>query len=350
VPPQIDAGELQLLYVAPERVLQEETLAFLWPPAGRADRHRRGALRVAWGHDFRQDYLALDQLRRAFPGVPRMALTATADPRTRDDIAQRLALDDPRASSSGFDRPNIRYGWKPKPTPRAQLQKFLAARRGEAGIVYCLSRKSVEQTAAWLAAQGFDALPYHAGLPADVRAAQPGALPARRCRDHGGHHRVRHGHRQAGRALRRAPRPAEEHRGLLPGDRPRRSRRRTAGRGVDDLRPAGRGAAVADDGQSQADERHKRIEQDKLHALLGWCEITRCRRAALLGYFGETHPGDCGNCDICLDPPHTWDGTEAAQKLLSCVYRTGQRFGAGHVIDVLRGATRTRSASTGTSS
>jgi ATP-dependent DNA helicase RecQ len=334
---QIETGELELLYVAPERLLQEETLAFLSRRPVALIAIDEAHCVSAWGHDFRQDYLALDQLRQRFPGVPRLALTATADQRTRDDIVARLALDDPLCFIEGFDRPNIRYRVEGKTDPRSQLRRFLADHTGEAGIVYCLSRRSVEQTAAWLVEHGVDALPYHAGLAPDVRA----------------HHQSR----------------------FLREDGVVMVATIAFGMGIDkpDVRfvvhldlpksleayyqetgRAGRDGAPAEAwmiyglqdvvrlsqmmAQSQAEERHKRIEQEKLHALLGWCELTRCRRAALLGYFGESHPGGCGNCDVCLEAPRTWDGTEAARKLLSCVYRTGQRFGAGQVIDVLRGA------------
>jgi ATP-dependent DNA helicase RecQ len=334
---RIEQGELQLLYVAPERVLQAETLAFLSRQPIALIAIDEAHCVSAWGHDFRQDYLALDQLRDRFPGVPRMALTATADQRTRDDIVQRLALSRPQCFVEGFDRPNIRYRVEAKADARAQLRRFLADHAGEAGIVYCLSRRSVEQTAAWLVAQGVDALAYHAGLPAEVRAANQ----ARFLRDDAV---VMVATIAFGMGI---DKPDVRFVAHLDLPKSIEAYYQETGR-------AGRDGAAAEAwmiyglqdvvrlsqmmSQGQAEERQKRIEQEKLHALLGWCEVTRCRRAALLGYFGEAHPGDCGNCDICLDPPRTWDGTEAAQKLLSCVYRTGQRFGAGQVIDVLRGA------------
>jgi len=334
---EIDRGTLQLLYVAPERLLQPETLAFLAARPTALIAIDEAHCVSAWGHDFREDYLALDQLGDRFPGVPRMALTATADPRTREDIVLRLALDAPQRFVEGFDRPNIRYSVEIKTEPRAQLQQFLASRRHESGIVYCMSRKGVETTAEWLVGRGFNALPYHAGLPAETRAANQ----TRFLRDEAvimvatiafgmgidkpdvrfvAHldlpKSVEAYYQETGRAGRDGA-PAEAWMVYGLQDVVRLSQMLT---------------------QSQADERHKRIEQEKLQALLGWCEITRCRRAALLAYFGEDHPGPCGNCDVCLNPPHTWNGTVAAQKLLSCVYRTGQRFGAGHIIDVLRGA------------
>lgn len=333
---QIDAGALDLLYVAPERLLQEDTLEFLAAQPTALIAIDEAHCVSAWGHDFREDYLALDRLRDRFPGVPRMALTATADPRTREDIVARLALDDPARFVEGFDRPNIRYTVESKRDPRAQLERFLAARRGESGIVYCLARRSVDATAAWLVERGFDALPYHAGLDAQVRAANQ----ARFLRDDAV---VMVATIAFGMGIDKPDVRFVAHLDLPKSMEAYYQETGRAGRdgdpadawmiyGLQDVVRLSQMAA-----QSQADERHKRIEQEKLHALLGWCEITRCRRAALLGYFGEPHPGNCGNCDVCLDPPATWDGTEAAQKVLSCVYRTGQRFGAGHVIDVLRG-------------
>ncbi|MFU8814960.1 MAG: DNA helicase RecQ [Pseudomonadales bacterium] len=334
---QIHTGELQLLYVAPERILQEDTLAFLanYPVSVIAIDEAHCV--SSWGHDFRQDYLALNRLKHTFPGVPRMALTATADPRTREDIVARLELDAPLRFVDGFDRPNIRYRVAIKTDPKRQLREFLESRRGESGIVYCLSRRSVDATASALAERGFTALPYHAGLPAEVRAEHQGRFlredavvmvatiafgmgidkPDVRFVAHMDLPKsVEAYYQETGRAGRDG-RPADAW--MIYG-----------------LQDVVRLSQMV--GQSQAEEMHKRTEQEKLYALLGWCEITRCRRAALLGYFGEEAPAACGNCDICLEPPATWDGTERAQMLLSCVYRTGQRFGAGHVIDVLRGA------------
>ena len=334
---QIESAELELLYVAPERILQAETLGFLM-------RNRVSLIAIdeahcvsAWGHDFRQDYLALDQLRDAFPGVPRMALTATADPRTREDIVARLALADPERFVAGFDRPNIRYTVTGKHNPKGQLEAFLADHRGEAGIVYCLARRSVEATAAWLAERGFTALPYHAGLPADVRARHQ----ARFLREEGV---IMVATIAFGMGI---DKPDVRFVAHLDLPKSVESYYQETGRAGRDGEPAeawmiyGLQDVVRLSqmmSQSEAGEQHKRIEREKLQGLLGWCEVTSCRRAALLKYFGEDHPGSCGNCDVCLSPPATWDGTEAAQKVLSCVYRTGQRFGAAHVIDVLRGA------------
>ena len=221
------AGKLDLLYVAPERLLTPRCLELL-----AASRLALFAIDEAhcvsqWGHDFRPEYLQLAVLRERFPGVPRIALTATADPHTRDEILARLELDAARVFVSSFDRPNIRYTIVDKAEPRAQLLRFIRDEHpGEAGIVYCLTRRKVDETAGMARGRGRDgaAVPRRHGRRRARRA--PGPLPARGRRGDGGHHRVRHGHRQAGRAVRRASRPAEEHRGLLPGDRPRRPRRR----------------------------------------------------------------------------------------------------------------------------
>ena len=333
---RIESSELQLLYVAPERILQEETLAFLrrFPVALIAIDEAHCV--SAWGHDFRQDYLCLNRLKEAFPGVPRMALTATADARTREDIVQRLELDGPARFIEGFDRPNIRYAVESKTSPKAQLDRFLAAHRDEPGIVYCLSRRSVDETARWLVERGVKALPYHAGLPSHVRSDHQ----SRFLREDGV---VIVATIAFGMGI-----DKPDVRFVVHMDLPKsvEAYYQETGRAGRDGEPAEawmiyglqdvvRLSQMVN--QSQAQDEQKRIEQEKLHALLGWCEVTRCRRAALLSYFGETHPGECGNCDVCLAPPRTWDGTTAAQKLLSCVYRTGQRFGAGHVIDVLRG-------------
>ena len=330
-------GRLDLLYLAPERLLQEETLALL-----RAARPALFAIDEAhcvsqWGHDFRQDYLGLAVLGERFPSVPRLALTATADSRTRHEIVDRLALKRPARFVSGFDRPNIRYAVEIKAgNANEQLARFLEPHRGEAGIVYCLSRRKTEAVAERLRQSGYQALSYHAGLP----AAQRTEAQARFLRQEGvvivatvafglgidkpdvrfvAHvdlpKSVEAYYQETGRAGRDGE-PAQAW--MIYG-----------------LQDVVRLRQMVD--ESVADERHKRIERSRLDALLGWCEITTCRRQALLRYFGDELPAPCGNCDTCLAPPRTWDGTVAAQKLMSCIVRTGARFGAGHVIDVLRG-------------
>ena len=327
---------LDLLYLAPERLLQEETLALLANVPLAVIAIDEAHCVSQWGHDFRQDYLGLNILRERFPGVPRMALTATADALTRREILARLELNGAKQFISGFDRPNIRYTVRAKADANAQLLAFLEERRGEAGIVYAMTRKKVEATAQLLAERRFIALPYHAGLPAHERTEHQGRFlyedgvvivatiafgmgidkPDVRFVAHVDLPKsVEAYYQETGRAGRDGE-PAEAW--MVYG-----------------LQDVVRLRQMVD--QSEAGEEHKRIERAKLDALLGWCEVTTCRRRALLEHFGDGLAKDCGNCDICLTPPQTWDGTEEAQKLLSCVYRTGQYFGAGHVIDVLRG-------------
>jgi ATP-dependent DNA helicase RecQ len=280
----------------------------------------------------------LHALKDWFPGVPRLALTATATPPTRAEIVERLELADPAVFVSSFDRPNIRYLVQSKTDARRQLLQFLESRRGEAGIVYCLSRAKTEKIAALLREHGFDALPYHAGLSAEERAANQRRFLADEAVivvatiafgmgiDKPDVRFVAHldlpksveaYYQETGRAGRDgAPADAWMVYGLQDAVQ---------------LRQLVEG--------SEAGEAHKRNERRKLDALLGWCEVTTCRRRPLLEYFGEPVRDDCGNCDNCLQPPQTFDGTEAARKLLSAVYRTGQSFGAAHVVDVLLGNT-----------
>ncbi len=334
---QLLAGELDLLYVAPERLLTGRFLSLL-------ERARIALFAIdeahcvsQWGHDFRPEYRQLTVLHERWPDIPRIALTATADAPTRREIAERLALEDARQFVSSFDRPNLRYRVVHKDGGGVrQLLDFLASHRGESGIVYAFSRKRVESVAEQLQIAGIDALPYHAGMEASLRAAnqrrflqQDGIVmvatiafgmgidkPDVRFVAHVDLPKSIEGYYQeTGRAGRDGA-ASEVWLSYGLGD-------------VVNLRQLIQ--------QGEAGEERKRLELGKLDALLGYCESTQCRRQALLGWFGEPHPGACGNCDNCLEPPRSWDGTEAARKALSCVYRTGQRFGAGHLIDVLRG-------------
>ena len=334
-----ESGQLDLLYVAPERIMQESTLSMLHGCEVCLIAIDEAHCVSSWGHDFRQDYLELNRLRDAFPGVPRMALTATADARTRADIVARLALDAHVEFVGGFDRPNINYSVQPKTDAKAQLLKFLGNHTGEAGIVYCLSRKSVEATAEWLHVRGFDALPYHAGLDAQTRTDHQ----ERFLRDDAV---VMVATIAFGMGIDKPDVRFVAHLDLPKSIEAYYQETGRAGRDgepadawmVYGLQDVVRLSRMVE--ESDADADHKRIERAKLDGLLGWCEVTTCRRRHLLAYFGEQQDSDCGNCDVCEHPPATWDGTEAAQKVLSCVYRTEQRFGAGHVIDVLRGQAR----------
>lgn len=333
---RLEAGEVQLLYIAPERLVQPRTRSLLAGIPLAMIAIDEAHCVSQWGHDFRQDYLALDELRELFPGVPRLALTATATPIVREEIIERLALNEPAVFVSPFDRPNIRYLVQPKTDGRRQLGEFLHGHAGETGIVYCLSRKKVERIAASLRQAGLNALPYHAGLSAETRA------------DH--QHRFLTGDAVIivatiafGMGIDRPDVRFVAHLDLPKNIEAYYQETGRAGRDgepaeawmIYGLQDVVRLRQMVDD--SDADEERKRHDRQKLDALLGWCEVTECRRRPLLGYFGDDHPEPCGNCDNCLTPPATWDGTEAAQKLLSAVYRTGQRFGAAHVVDVLLG-------------
>lgn len=336
---RLRAGEIELLYVAPERVVQPATQALLQSVGLSIIAIDEAHCVSQWGHDFRQDYLALDQLGELFPGVPRMALTATATPRTRREIVTRLALRDPQVFVSSFDRPNIRYAVRPKTDGRRQLLRFLAGRESQAGIVYCLSRKKVEATVEWLNAESFTALPYHAGLSAETRARN-------QRRFLGDDAVIVVATIAFGMGI---DKPDVRFVAHLDLPKSLESYYQETGRAGRDGEPADawmvyglqdvvRLRQIAD--ESAAEEQYKRHERQKLDALLGWCETASCRRQPLLEYFGDSlGPGrdGCGNCDVCLDPPRTRDGTEAAQKLLSAVYRSRQRFGAAHVVDILLG-------------
>ena len=332
-------GKLDLVYVSPERLLSPYFTHLL----GKAERHGLALFAIdeahcvsQWGHDFRPEYLKLGFLHERYPAVPRIALTATADETTRQDILANLQLGNARVFIDSFDRPNIRYRIVEKANARAQLSAFLRAEHaGEAGIVYCLSRRKVEETAAFLCAEGLRALAYHAGMDTPDRERNQAAFQ----REDGV---VMVATIAFGMGI---DKPDVRFVAHLDLPKSIEGYYQETGRAGRDGLPADAWMAygLADVVQqrrmiveSPADERHKRVASAKLDALLGLCETSACRRQRLLAYFGEGS-GPCGNCDTCLDPPQTWDGTEAVRKALSCVYRTGQRFGAGHVIDVLMG-------------
>ncbi|MDD5214360.1 MAG: DNA helicase RecQ [Methylococcales bacterium] len=341
---QLQNNELDLLYIAPERLAISTTLDFL------------KSLKIAlfaideahcvsqWGHDFRVDYLNLSILHKQFPDIPRIALTATADERTRLEIRQRLQLENAPLYISGFDRPNIRYTIVQKETGKEKQQMLDFIRKhheGEVGIVYCLSRKKVDAVAEWLNEKGIKALPYHAGLSTDVRQKnqqqflmQEGIVivatiafgmgidkPNVRFVAHLDLPKsVEAYYQETGRAGRDG----------LPSNA-------WMAYGLSDIVILKKWIA-----QSEADEVHKQLENYKLDSMLALCEQVHCRRQTLLQYFGETLEQPCGNCDCCVNPPKTWDGTIAAQQALSCIFRTGQRFGVSYLIDVLQGVQNER--------
>ncbi|MFT3818400.1 MAG: DNA helicase RecQ [Rubrivivax sp.] len=338
------AGRLVMLYAAPERLLTPRFLAML------DSLHERGRLSLfaideahcvsQWGHDFREDYLGLSALHERYADVPRLALTATADAHTRADMVERLALRDAKLFISSFDRPNIRYTIVEKDEPKQQLLRFLRdEHEGDAGIVYCQSRKKVEELATWLSAQGVPALPYHAGLDADVRRRHQDRF----LREDG---LVMVATIAFGMGIDKPDVRFVAHLDLpknIEGYYQETGRAGRDGQSADAWMAYGLADVVnqrrmIDEGE--AEEEFKRLQRAKLDALLALAEAHDCRRVRLLAYFGE-ESRPCGNCDNCLHPPATWDATEAARKLLSCIYRfrqvTGLSFGAGHLIDVLRG-------------
>jgi len=333
---RMHSGDLDMLYIAPERLMQSGTLDWLKQFQISLIAIDEAHCVSQWGHDFRQDYLLLNQLTETFPEVPRMALTATATPKTRDEIVHNLALSKPEIFVSSFDRPNIRYSVAPKNDAKKQLIRFLVTYKEESGIVYCLSRKKVDSMAEWLCTRGLTALPYHAGLDAKTRSENQ----ERFLREDGV---IMVATVAFGMGIDKPDVRFVAHLDLPGSMEAYYQETGRAGRDgetaeawmIYGLNDVVQRSQMVD--QSQAADEYKRNERAKLDSLLGWCEVTSCRRQSLLGYFGEMQPQPCGNCDTCLTTPKTWDATEAAQKLLSCVYRTGQRFGAGHVLDVLRG-------------
>ena len=329
-------GELDLLYVAPERLLTQRCLELIDQSSIALFAIDEAHCVSQWGHDFRPEYRQLSILHERWPRVPRIALTATADAPTRREIIERLALEDAEVFISSFDRPNIRYTVVPKDEPKRQLADFLAAHEGESGIVYCLTRKKVDETALWLQGQGVDALPYHAGMDGNARAANQ----RRFLREDGV---VMVATIAFGMGI---DKPDVRYVAHLDLPRSIEGYYQETGRAGRDGEPAdawlayGLADVVAQGqliGLGESSEERKRLERRKLEALVGYCETTRCRHQALLAVFGEEHPGHCGACDNCLNPPQVWDGTTAAQKALSAIIRTGQRFGVVHLIKILRG-------------
>jgi ATP-dependent DNA helicase RecQ len=333
---QLLGGELDLLYVAPERLTTPGFQHLLRDIPIALFAIDEAHCVSQWGHDFRPEYRDLARITELFPGVPRIALTATADAVTREDIIERLGLGEARVFSASFDRPNISYTIAERSNQKTQLLDLLKRHKGESGIVYCLSRNKVERTAEWLNGAGIRALPYHAGMDGKIRSANQDAflneddlclvatvafgmgidkpdvryvahldLPSS----------IEAYYQETGRAGRDGL-PAEAWMSYGLNDASQRRRMIAEG---------------------NAPEEIKRIEQGKLNALLGVCESVGCRRQAILAHFGEVHPGNCGNCDTCLSPVDSWDGTEAAITALAAIYRTGQRFGAAHIVDVLVG-------------
>ncbi len=339
---ELKTGKLDLLYIAPERLLSEQMLNLL------------GQVRLAlfaideahcvsqWGHDFRREYQQLSRLQERFPKVPRIAMTATADQRTREEIIDQLDLHGAATYINSFDRPNIRYTINEQTNGREQLLRFIQLEHaGDAGIVYCLSRRKVEDVASWLCEKGYVALPYHAGLSDEYRQQN----------------QQRFLHEDGiiivatiafGMGIDKPDVRFVAHLNLPKSIEAYYQETGRAGRdgqsasawmsyGLQDVIKLRQMMH-----ESDADEQYKRVSHYKLESMLGLCEITNCRRQALLGYFGEKLPEPCGNCDNCLNPPQTWDASEAAQKAISAAYRTDQLFGVNYLTDVLLGREQVR--------
>jgi len=329
--------ELELLYIAPERLLNSRFLALLDRCALSLFAIDEAHCVSQWGHDFRPDYQQLKLLHQRYPTIPRIALTATADSRTRDEIISQLQLDEARVFINSFDRPNIHYAISEGNNPKQRLWDFLQSNHpDDAGIVYCLSRKKVEATAEWLSDQGRLALPYHAGLSAQVRQKNQ----QRFLREEGV---IIVATIAFGMGIDKPDVRFVAHLNLPKSIEAYYQETGRAGR---DGEPANAWMAYGLQDiitlrqfmqDSQADEAHKRVEHQKLESMLGLCEVISCRRQSLLRYFDEHGSQPCGHCDNCTNPPEQWDGTESAQKALSCVYRTEQRFGVNYIIDILQG-------------
>jgi ATP-dependent DNA helicase RecQ len=334
---QIVNGQLDLLYVAPERLLMPRFLDLLNQIDIALFAIDEAHCVSQWGHDFRPEYVKLKILHKEFPDVPRIALTATADEPTRREIIEQLNLSDARHFTSSFDRPNIRYRIVQKHQPREQLHAFLESEhQNDAGIIYCLSRKRVEEIAEWLTTKGWNALPYHAGLSNALRQKHQ----QRFIREEG---IIIVATVAFGMGIDKPNVRFVAHLDLpksMEGYYQETGRAGRDGLAANAWLAYGLGDVISMRqmlDSSEADEQHKRLERRKLNALLGFCETTHCRRQVLLHYFGEEYKSVCNNCDNCLQPVSTWDGKIAAQMALSCVYRTGQLFGVKHLVDVLLG-------------
>lgn len=337
---QLHNGELDLLYVAPERMMRPGFISSLADIPLALIAIDEAHCVSQWGHDFRPEYAALGELRRHFPGVPFIALTATADPQTREDIVQVLGLHEARHFTTSFDRPNIRYTVLDKHRPQSQLKRFLANRGESSGIVYALSRKRVEEVAGFLCEQGFSAAAYHAGLTAQTRKD----VQERFIRDDV---LIVVATVAFGMGIDKPDVRFVVHYDLprhIEGYYQETGRAGRDGLAADALLLFGMQdvATARYQMEQNGNETQRRIEAHKLSSMVGFAESLTCRRRVLLGYLGEQLEADCGNCDICLDPPEQYDATEAARKVLSCVYRVGQGFGIRHVVDVLRGADNER--------